>query len=333
VKVSPLCLGTMTWGDATVEPEAIRIVDEALAAGINFIDTADTYRGGASEEIVGNALARDGKRDQVVLATKFTGPTGPGPNGRGSSRYRMLRQCEASLTRLKTDHIDLYQVHLMDLSTPIDEILLGLDILVRQGKVVNIGTSKFASAVIAEGIGLSEKHGWTRFVTEQPPYNLLDRAVEKELTFTCLRYGIGLIPWAPLATGLLSGKYRTGQEAPQGSRFSGRPEESDNERYNIGALERVEALEGFARQKGLSLPALSLAWLRQQPAVTAPILGIRTIDHLRSALESIDVALTPDDLDEIDRICPPGSTVSQYWEHVLFQKVLYPHNRRARQFG
>lgn len=328
IKVSPLCIGTMTWGAATGQPEATRIVDEAIASGINFIDTADAYHEGRSEEIVGAALARDGKRDQVILATKFTGPFGDGPNNRGSSRYRMIRQCESSLRRLKTDRIDLYQIHLMDLSTPIDEILLGLDVLVRQGKIVSIGTSKFASALIAEGVALSKQHGWSRFVTEQPPYNLLDRGIEKELVFTCLRYGIGLIPWAPLATGLLSGKYRRGEESPEGSRFSGKPGETKNARYNDRALERIEALQEMANDLEISLPALSLAWLRQQPAVTAPILGIRAIHHLRSALETIELVLTPADLKRIDQLCPPGSSVSSYWDQVLFENILHPHNRR-----
>lgn len=329
VKVSPLCVGTMTWGDTTNQKEANLIVDEAIAAGINFIDTADTYRKGRSEEIVGEALARDGKRDQMIVATKFTGPFGDGPNSSGSSRHRMIRQCESSLKRLKTDRIDLYQVHLMDLSTPMDEILLGLDVLVRQGKIVNIGTSKFASALIAEGVALSKQHGWTRFVTEQPPYNLLDRGIEKEMVFTCLRYGIGLIPWAPLATGLLSGKYHRGENSPEGSRFSGKPGEEKSARYNDAALERVEALQEMANDLEISLPALSLAWLRQQPAVTAPILGIRAIHHLRSALESIDLVLTPADLDRIDQICPPGSSVSAYWDQVMFENIIRPHNQRA----
>jgi 1-deoxyxylulose-5-phosphate synthase len=321
----------MTWGATTGQEEASRIVDEALAAGINFIDTADTYHQGRSEEIVGEALARDGRRDRMLVATKFTGPFGDGPNSRGSSRHRMIRQCESSLKRLQTDRIDLYQVHLMDLATPMDEILLGLDTLVRQGKIISVGTSKFASALIAEGVALSQQHGWTRFATEQPPYNLLDRGVEKELVFTCLRYGIGLIPWAPLATGLLSGKYRRGEEPPEGSRFSGKPGDSKSARYNDAALERVEALEDLARELQVSLPALSLAWLRQQPAVTAPILGLRTVEHLRSALETIDLVLSAEVLDRIDEICPPGSSVSRYWDDVTFQKILYPHNRRFRK--
>lgn len=331
IRVSPLCIGTMTWGSRTSQEEAGRIVDEAIAGGINFLDTADAYHNGRSEEIVGEALAREGKRDRMVIATKYTGPFGEGPNSRGSSRYRMIRQCESSLKRLKTDRIDLYQVHLMDLSTPLDEILLGLDILVRQGKIVNVGTSKFASALIAEAVGLSRQHGWTRPATEQPPYNLLDRGVEKELVFTCLRYEIGLIPWAPLATGLLSGKYKRGAEPPAGSRFSGQPGEKKAARYNEAALARVEALEVVAKELNVSLPALSLAWLRQQPAVAAPILGMRTVEHLRSALESIDLVLSMEVLDRIDEISPPGSSVSNYWEDVTFQKILRPHIRRFRK--
>lgn len=333
VKVSPLCVGTMTWGDTTERDEAQQIVDEALEGGINFFDTADSYHQGRSEEILGEALARDGKREQAVIGTKFTGPFGEGPNSRGSSRHRMIRQCEGSLRRLKTDRIDLYQVHLMDLTTPLDEILLGLDVLVRQGKIINIGTSKFASCLIAEGVALSRQHGWTRPATEQPPYNLLDRAVEKEMIFTCLRYGIGLIPWAPLATGLLSGKYHRGEAPPEGSRFDGKTGAKIPGRLNDPAMQRVEALQEFADQRGLPLPHLSLAWLRQQPAVAAPILGVRAIHHLRSALESLDVHLTKEDLDAIDEIAPPGSSVSRYWEQVTFDQIIRPHISRFRQMG
>lgn len=333
IKVSPLAVGTMTWGQATDRETAFRIVNEALEAGINFFDTADAYHEGRSEEILGEALARSDKREQAVVATKFTGPFGEGPNSQGSSRYRMIRQCESSLKRLKTDHIDLYQVHLMDLSTPLDEILLGLDVLVRQGKIINVGTSKFASCLIGEAVALCRQHGWSPFATEQPPYNLLDRGVEKELVFTCLRYGIGLIPWAPLATGLLSGKYHRDQPPPKGSRFDGKTGDRSAARYNERAMERVEALQQFAEEKGIPLPHLSLAWLRQQPAVTAPIVGIRTLDHLRSAVKGLEVSLSAEDLARIDEIAPPGSSVSSYWDQVTFQQIIQPHIESLRPKG
>lgn len=329
VKVSPLCVGTMTWGGATDEQEAFRITDEAIDAGINFIDTANCYTGGDSERIVGQALDRNGNRERVVLATKFTGSMGKEPNKSGSSRYHMIRQCEESLRRLRTDRIDLYQVHLMDLDVPLDEILLGLDTLVRQGKVIYTGVSKFASCLTAEAAAISKQYGWPRFVTEQPPYNLLDRGVERELVFTCLRYGMSLIPWGPLATGILSGKYHKGEKAPEGSRFAG---SSGEKRLNAPSLERVEALRAMADRKGVSLANFSLAWLRQQPAVAAPILGIRKIEHLRSALEGMEVKLTTDELDEVDRIAPPGSAVSNYWNDVTFERHLYPRNKQFRTF-
>lgn len=331
VKVSPLCVGTMTWGQATDENEAFRITDEAIDAGINFIDTANVYTAGKSEEIVGRALERNGKRDRFVLATKFTGPMGDGPNDSGSSRYHMIRQCEESLRRLRTDRIDLYQVHLMDLDVPLDEILLGLDTLVRQGKILYTGVSKFASCLIAEAVALSKQHGWPRFVTEQPPYNLLDRGVERELVFTCLRNGISLIPWAPLATGILSGRYRKGEPPPEDSRFANRPGPKGQKRLNDACLTRVEALREMAERKKISLADLSLAWLRHQPAVAAPILGMRKIEHLRSALAGLDIRLNSDELDEIDRMVPPGSAVSNYWNDVTFDSRLYPWIRQHRR--
>ncbi len=330
LRVSPLCVGTMTWGDATSQEEATAIVKEAREAGINFFDTADTYHGGRSEEILGQALAETGDRDQVVVASKFTGPTGDGPNDRGSDRFYMIRACEASLKRLGTDRIDLYQVHLMDLHTPVDEIMLGLDTLVRQGKVIHVGTSKWASTLITEGVALSQRHGWPRFVTEQPPYNLLDRGVEKELVFTCLRQGIGLIPWAPLATGILSGKYGSADDAPEGSRFA-KARAGAGKRLSPEALRRTEELKPVAARLGIPLAQLALAWLRQQPAVTAPILGVRAREHLRSGLESLRVELTETDLDEIDAIAPPGSQVSDYWGSVTFKSPLLPFIRPHRR--
>jgi len=283
VEVSALCVGTMCFGNQTDETESIRIVHAAIDHGINFIDTANVYNKGVSETIVGKALAGD-KRDKVVLATKCTGRTGPGPNNEGSSRFHMMKQVEASLKRLDTDHIDLYQLHVMDLATPLEESMRTLDDLVRQGKVRYIGVSKWAPAWTVEALMLADRHGWTKIVTEQSPYNLLDRRVENELVWMCLHHGIGIIPWAPLATGILTGQYSKGVAPPATSRVKTGwfPEYRLNDR----ALEVVEALRPLAAEKGVMPAEFALAWVMRRPAVTAPILGFRALDHVASALRA-----------------------------------------------
>ena len=218
VKVSPICLGTSNFGDPTLEHESIRIIQRALEAGINFIDTGNTDGHGQIEKIIGRALAGKGQRHKVVLATKFHYPVGPGPNDRGNSRLHILRACEDSLRRLRTDYIDLYQVHRPSDEIPIDETLSALTDLVRQGKVLYIGSTTHPTWQIMEAIMVSELKGYARFVTEQPPYNLLDRRVEKELDPMCQRYGLGIVPWSPLAMGILAGRYLEDEDYPSGSR-------------------------------------------------------------------------------------------------------------------
>ncbi|NUQ01131.1 MAG: aldo/keto reductase [Armatimonadetes bacterium] len=318
-KVSALCLGTMTWGGRTDEPAAQQILDFAMERGINFVDTANVYTRGVSEEILGRAMARDSKRDQLFVATKFTGNMGPGPNEGGSSRYHIMRACEASLRRLQTDRIDLYYVHFMDMVTPVDEVLGALDDLVRQGKVNYLGTSKWVPSLLAEAIMTSIHYGYSRFVAEQPPYNLLDRSVEKELVWTALRHGVGLVPWAPLATGILSGQYQSADDRPEGSRAAGNG--INAARMTDAAVERAEQLKPLAEAKGLTLAQFSLAWLSQQPAVTAPILGVRELRHLESALPAFENPLTAAELDQVDAIAPPGSVVSDYWDQNTFSRI------------
>ncbi len=319
VKVSSLCVGTMTWAAATDEETAYRIMDVAMDSGVNFFDTANGYSAGRSEEILGRAMARDGKRDQLVIATKFTCPMGKGPNDGGSSRYHLMRQCEASLKRLGTDRIDLYYVHYMDMVTPIDEILRGLDDLVRQGKVNYVGSSKFVPSLLSEAITRSGHEGWARIVAEQPPYNLLDRSIEKELIWTCLRHGVGICPWAPLATGMLSGRYAPGSAPPDDSRAA--KGGINATRLTDEAMDRADQLKALAEARGLTLAQFALAWIRQQPAVTAPILGARTVDHLESALATWDVRLTAEEMDRVDAIVPPGSAVSRYWDANTFDRL------------
>ncbi len=220
VMVSPLCLGAMNFGGPTDEAASIQIINRALDGGINFIDTANVYNAGESERIVGKALKENGKRDQVVLATKANGAMGPGPNDRNITRYHIMKACDDSLRRLQTDHIDLYQMHRPSFTIPQDETLRALDDLVRQGKVRYIGSSTHPAWMLMEALATSERYGLNRYVTEQPPYNLLDRRIENELVPLCQRYGVGIIPWSPLAGGVLAGRYRPGEQAPADSRMA-----------------------------------------------------------------------------------------------------------------
>lgn len=312
VRVSKLCLGTMNFAAGTDEPEATRIIDEAIDAGINFIDTADVYARGQSEEFIGRALAANGHRDDVVLATKGVAHMGPGPNDHGASRYHLTRAVEASLRRLQTDRIDLYYLHITDITTPVDEILDTLDVLVKQGKILYIGTSKWPVPLIMEALWLADKHGLPRTVAEQPPYNLTDRRIELELVWTCMRYGIGIMPFGPLAGGILSGIYRKGQPAPPGHKFTELGQRDGHNRYTEQSMDLVEKLIPLAQERGITLAELSLAWLMQRPGITAPICGPRTVEHLRSALRACEVELTTEELARIDEIIPPGTNVTNY---------------------
>ena len=222
IRVSPLCLGTMNFGGPTPEDEAIRIIHAALDRGINFMDTANMYNDGESERVVGKALKQGNRRDQVILATKCFWPVGDGPNDRGLSRYHILRACEDSLRRLQTDHIDLYQMHRPDFDVPIDETLSALTDLVRQGKVCYIGCSTYPAWKVMEALMVSERKGYARYTTEQPPYNLLDRRIENELVPLALEYNLGLLPWSPLAMGILAGRYPLDGSLPEGSRAARR---------------------------------------------------------------------------------------------------------------
>lgn len=312
VRVSKLCLGTMNFGGRTDEAEAKRIVNEALEAGVNFIDTADVYARGVSEEMTGRALAQSGRRDEAVLATKGVARMGDGPNDHGASRFHLTRAVEASLRRLQTDRIDLYYLHITDITTPIDEILDTLDVLVRQGKILYIGTSKWPVPLIMEMLWLADKHGLPRTVAEQPPYNLTDRRIELELVWTCMRHGIGICPFGPLAGGVLSGIYRKGQPAPEGHRFSQVGQRDGHQRYTEASLELVEALIPLAEAHGVTLGEFATAWLMQRPGITSPICGPRTVEHLRSSVRACEVELTAEDLARVDEAIPPGANVTNY---------------------
>ena len=308
VEVSPLCLGAMmfgAWGNPDHE-DGIRIVHRALDAGINFVDTADVYGRGESEEIVGKALA--GRRDAVVLATKFHGTMGDGPNQSGNARRWIVKEVEASLRRLQTDWIDLYQVHRWDPWTDLDETLGALTDLVRAGKVRYIGSSTFPPGTIVEAQWVAERRGRERFVCEQPPYSLLVRGVEVEVLPLCQRYGMGVIPWSPLGGGWLSGKWRLGAGQPESTRAERIPGRFDlSIPANQRKLEAADALARLAEEAGMSLVHMALAFVIRHPAVTAAIIGPRTMEHLVAQLGAVDVKLDDALLDRIDEIVPPGS--------------------------
>ena len=312
VKVSPLCLGAMmfgSWGNTDHE-DSIRIIHRALDAGINFIDTADVYARGESEEIVGKALA-GGRRDNVVLATKIHGTMGDDPNQFGNSRRWIITEVENSLRRLGTDWIDLYQIHRPEADTDIEETLGALTDLVRAGKVRYIGSSTFPASQIVEAQWAAQRRGLERFVCEQPPYSLLVRGVENDVLPTAQRHHMGVIPWSPLAGGWLSGRYRTGADLPDSRRAQMMPGRYDmSDPANQRKLEIVEALAVVAEGAGVTLIEMALAFVIRHPAVTAAIIGPRTMDHLESQLTAADVTLSDEVLDRIDEIVAPGFNVN-----------------------
>jgi len=280
--------------------DCVRIIHKALDAGINFIDTADRYSAGESEEIVGKALK--GRRDGIVLATKFFGPMGEDPNMQGASRRWIFQAVEGSLRRLGTDHIDLYQVHRPSPDTDIEETLSALTDLMRAGKIRAIGTSTFPVAEIVEAQWVAERRGLARFRTEQPPYSILDRGIERDMLPTVQRYGMGVMVWSPLSKGMLTGKYRKGQPTPDSPRGAHFRKLFSDER----SLDVVEQLIALAQNAGLSLTHMAMAFVMAHPAVTSAILGPRTMQHLDDLLAGAEVRLSDDILDRIDEIVPPG---------------------------
>jgi aryl-alcohol dehydrogenase-like predicted oxidoreductase len=333
VKVSPLCLGAMmfgAWGN-TDHDDSIRIIHSALDAGINFVDTADVYSRGESEEIVGKALA-GGRRDHVVLATKVHGTMGDDPNEYGNSRRWIIREVENSLRRLKTDWIDLYQIHRPEPDTDIDDTLGALSDLVHAGKVRYIGSSTFQPSEVVEAQWVAEKRGRERFVCEQPPYSILVRGVEAELLPTCQRYGMGVIPWSPLAGGWLSGKFRRGGDAEPSSRRA----QMLPQRYDLSLpenqrkLDAAEALAQLAEDNGMTLIEMALAFVIRHPAVTAAIIGPRTMEHLESQLPAAEKELSDELLDRIDEIVPPGLNVNPRDAGYVPPALADPSLRRRR---
>jgi aryl-alcohol dehydrogenase-like predicted oxidoreductase len=312
-KVSEQCLGCMMFGGSTAEAESMDIIDCAIDRGINFLDTANVYSRGRSEEVTGKALKRNGKRDRVVLATKVHGRMDDeDPNMQGNQRRHIIQQCEASLHRLQTDYIDLYQIHRPSSAIPIDETLRALDDLVRSGKVRYIGTSTYAAWQLVESLWASKELHLNRFVSEQPPYHLLDRRIERELVPMAQTYGFALIPWSPLAGGFLTGKYRRGEERGEGTRFAEHNEWADRH-FTGRAFDVLETVEAIANEKGCTISQLALAWCTQQPGVTSPIIGPRTMEQVLDNLGAVDVKVTDEDRRRIDAVIAPGTDVVSYY--------------------
>lgn len=306
LKVSELCLGAMTFGRETSDEDSYPLLDRFFEAGGNFIDTADVYSAGVSEEIVGRWL-QDQSRDNFVIATKVRFATGKAPNDLGLSRKHILAAVEASLRRLQTDYIDLYQVHAWDPGTPLEETLATLDSLVQSGKVRYIGASNFSGWQLQKAVDLSRQMGWEPFASLQPLYNLLDRAVEWELLPVCQNEGLAVIPWSPLRGGWLSGKYRRGMTAPPaGTRVEMAEKEGWSESWNSYNNEHtwrvIDTLFEVAEETGKTVAQVSLNWLLQRPGVTAPIVGVRTMKHLESNLGATGWALSAEQMQRLNEV-------------------------------
>lgn len=310
LRVSELCLGTMTFGRETSVPDSNTIMDTFADQGGTFLDTANVYSTGRSEEIVGDWLAKQNRRD-FVLATKVRFPMGPGPNDAGISRKHILDSVEDSLRRLKTDYLDLYQVHCWDPQTPLEETLTTLDRLVQDGKVRYIGSSNFTGYQLERAVNLQQQRGLEPFVCHQPQYNLLERATEWEVLPVCRDHGIGVIPWSPLRGGWLSGKYRREMAgAPDGTRVKTAEDEGWTEkwsRYNTESTWRIlDALVEIAEETGKAPAQVAINWLTQRPAVTAPIIGARTMEQLQSNLGSVGWKLSPEHLKRLTEVSEPA---------------------------
>jgi len=301
LKVSEVGLGGNNFGWWADEQTSAVVINHAISAGINFIDTADVYDRGHSEEFVGKALK--GKRQQVIIATKFGNPMGEGPNQKGGSRHYIISAAEASLKRLQTDYIDLYQIHLADTSTPIEETLSALDSLVKSGKVRYIGCSNYAAWQMCEALWTSRLRNLAAFVTVQPQYNLLARQIERELVPCCQAYNIGVIPYSPLASGFLTGKYHQGQEPPAGARLSG-PNPALRRIFTDANWDRLSKLEAFATQRGHTVGELAIAWLLARPWISSVIAGARKVEQVTANVTAAAWKLTPEEVAAVDAISP-----------------------------
>lgn len=320
VKVSPLALGTDNFVNPTPEKDVARILDVALEAGINLIDTSDSYASGECESVIGRYFVKNRRRDDVIISTKVHYPTGPGPNDRGNSRLHLMRACEDSLQRLKTGHIDLYQLHRPSPDISIDETLGALTDLVRQGKVRYIGCSTHPAWKVMEALMVSELKGYARFVSEQPPYNLLDRRIENELVPMCQAQGIGIIPWSPMAMGILAGRYADAEDYPTESRAALRGG-IYAERIAPRGIEFGNRFVELAKGHDMSAAQLAILWNKDQPGITAPLVGPRSVEQLEHLLPVIEMSLSDELRAACDELVPPGSAVANFHNSAPWMKM------------
>ncbi len=320
VRIAPLCLGSDNFANPTPEAESIAMIERAMDAGINLIDTSNSYAKGESERIIGRALAASGRRDQVLIATKAHYPVGPGPNDRGNSRLHLMKACEDSLRRLQVDHIDLYQLHRPSFELPIDETMSALTDLVRQGKVRYVGCSTTPAWKAMEAIMASELKGYVRFVSEQPPYNLLDRRIENEMVPLCREYQMGILPWSPLAMGILAGRYADAADTPADSRASLRGG-IYAERVTARGIEVGNRFVQLARERGISPAQMAVLWVKDQPGVTAPLIGPRTLEQLEHFLPVMEMKLDDQLRAACDALVPPGSAVANFHNSAPWMKM------------
>lgn len=328
LKVSSLALGTLNFGEQTGRDESFRVIDAALDRGINFVDCADSYAGGRSESVVGQALARDGKRSKVILSSKVFYPVGPGLNDRGNSQRHIIAACEDSLRRLRTDYLDLYFLHRTDWSLPQEETLAALTRLVDRGLVRSIGCSTHPPWRTVEALWLAEKHGYPKFVCEQPPYNLLDRRLELEIGPMCQAYDLGLAVWSPLAQGVLAGRYDRPEAAPETSRA--RYKKIYGDRVTAAGAAAAASLADYAKARGWSTAQAAVAWVINQPGVSTAIIGPRNLDQLTDLIPASDITLDQTDIDFCDSLVPPGDWLSDHFNTAGWSP---PPDRPDRKIG
>ena len=312
IKVSQYCLGTMMFGGRTNKADSIEIIDYALDNGVNFIDTANAYAANESERIVGDALAKDSKREHIILATKAFVPQGSDINDRGLSRRHLIKACDDSLLRLRTDWIDLYQMHRSSAQIPIDETLRALDDLIKAGKIRYIGSSMFQGWKLVESLWVAKELGLNRFISEQPGYHMLDRTAEREVIPAAQTFGMAIIPWGPLCGGLLTGKYQR-DSGPSDGRWQDGKDNNDREVTTL-AWELLDLLKIMANEKQCSVSQLALAWCAEQPGITAPIIGPRTLEQVTDNLAATTVLFESADFKRIDALVPPCSAAVRYYD-------------------
>ena len=327
LKVSEFSLGTMNFGGPTDEPTSSLMIDKALDYGINILDCANVYAEGRSEEILGKALKHSGKRHGVLLTTKAFLPTSDRPNTSGNSRHNLINSCTESLKRLQTDYIDIYFLHRTDWNIPQEETLSALDYLVNKGYIRYIACSTHPAWRTVEALHIADRNGFPKFVTEQPPYNLLDRRIENEIVPMCQEYDMGIMTWSPLAQGVLAGIYKSADDLPRGSRAT--QKSIYRERVTAEGIKIAQKVINWAKEKDLSHTALSVSWILHQPGITSVIIGPRSPEHLDDLVSAQDIHLSTEDLDWLDTLVPPGTYVSDHFNTAEWRRPIQnSHNDR-----